>query len=167
MICARSSPICAINEIGSEYKTAAHPVFTSQMVITLLAQSKISQKIQTQVHRYLMCDSDAERQIFGDYCALGQAAPSLIDFSILTSQLPGFRYEWIQFATFMLDYACACFVSHSCIQQLYQTSKHRLAQLSVAHVDSVQEYADAELLAASLHEAAANAARRSMSIVAI
>ena len=82
----------AINEIGSEYKTAAHPVFTSQMIITLLAQSKISQKIQTQVHRYLMCDSDTERQIFGDYCALGKAAPSLIDFSILTSQLPGFRY---------------------------------------------------------------------------
>ena len=155
----------AINEIGSEYKTAAHPVFTSQMIVTLLAQSKISQKIHTQVHRYLMCDSDPERQIFGDYCALGKAAPSQIDFSILTSQLPGFRflaenpYEWIQFATFLLDYAC--FVSHSGIQRLYQTSKLLLAQLSVAEFDSVQEYADAEEQHASSHHSAANAARRS------
>ena len=64
------------------------------MIITLLAQSKISQKIQTQVHRYLMCDSDTERQMFErqNYCALGKAAPSLIDFSILTSPLLGFRY---------------------------------------------------------------------------
>ena len=155
----------ATNAIGIEYKTAAHPIFTSQMIISFLAQMNSKNKIYTQIHRYLMCSDNQERQIFGDYCALGKAALTEINFNIPTSQLPGFRflaenkYEWIQFATFILDYAS--FVSASGLQVLYHQSKETLAKLSVAYFASVQEYADAEIQAANLHQIAAKAARRS------
>ena len=155
----------ATNAIGIEYNTAVHPTFTSQMIISFLAQMKSKNKIYTQIHRYLMCSNDQERQIFGDYCALGKAALTEINFDIPTSQLPGFEflaeneYEWIQFATFMLDYAS--FVSASGLQILYQQSKEALTKLSIVQFDSVQEYADAEIQAANVHHVAANAARRS------
>ena len=155
----------ATNAIGIEYKTAAHPIFTSQMIISFLAQMDSKNKIYTQIHRYLMCSDNQERQIFGDYCALGKAALTEINFNIPTSQLPGFRflaenkYEWIQFATFMLDYAS--FVSASGLQILYHQSKETLAKLSVVYFTSVQEYADAEIQAANMHQMAAKAARRS------
>ena len=112
-----------------------------------------------------MCSNHQERQTFGDYCALGKAALTVIDSDIPISQLPGFRflaeneYEWIQFATFMLDYAS--FVSASDLQTLYQQLNETLAKLSDAYFDSVQEYADAKIQAANVHQIAAKAARRS------
>ena len=47
------------------------------------------------------------------YCALGKAAPNEINFSVASAQLPGYRIlmaspqEWMQLATFLLDYACS------------------------------------------------------------
>ena len=41
----RSTVSTAVNEIGKEYKTANFPVFTSQLIIALLIQTRNPQKI--------------------------------------------------------------------------------------------------------------------------
>ena len=107
----RSTVSAAVIEIGKEYKTSKFPIFASQMIIAMLLQMQNPQKIINQIHRFLGCADDTEMQLFGDYCALGKAAPNEIDFSVPAPQLTGYRIlvsspsEWMQLATFILDYA--------------------------------------------------------------
>ena len=156
----------AIEQIGSEYKTSQYPIFSSQMVIALLIRMPENLELKTQIHRYLFCKTHEQMAVFGDYCALGKAAPIDIDFNITASHLPGFKIlanqpeEWIQFATFILDYAC--FLSASDLQQVYQTSKLDMTQICVGKFKSVQAYADKELELFNDHSSAAAAAMRSI-----
>ena len=162
----RSTVSTAVNEISREYKTSSFPVFTSQLIIALLLQTQNPQKIINQIHRFLGCADDNELQAFGDYCALGKAAPNEINFSIASSQLPGYRIlmaspqEWMQLATFLLDYAC--FMNSSDLLQTYLDSKSRLSKLSLADFDSIQDFSDQEIACYNDHEIAAASSLRSV-----
>ena len=162
----RSTVSTAVIEIGKEYKTSKFPIFASQMIIAMLLQMQNPQKIINQIHRFLGCADDTEMQLFGDYCALGKAAPNEIDFSVPAPQLTGYRIlvsspsEWMQLATFILDYAC--FMSSSDLLQEYQKSKTILSQLSLNDFETIQEFSDQEIALYHDHEIAAASAIRSV-----